>query len=437
MRISVFGLGYVGSVSAACLAARGHEVIGVDVSPQKAEMLGSGHAPVVEPGLSDIIAENAASGRLRATTRAGAAISESDLSLVCVGTPSQANGSLDLSNVARVCSEIGAALRAKNAPHVVVIRSTILPGTMRDVVRPALEEASGMVAGRDFGLANNPEFLRESTAVADFHAPPKTVIGALDRADAETVASLYRGIDAPLVLTSMEVAEMVKYVDNSWHALKVAFGNEIGNICQGVGVDSHEVMEIFCRDTKLNISGAYLKPGFAFGGSCLPKDLRALVHRARALDVEVPILSAILPSNRNQIDRAVDRVMAAGSRRVGVLGLSFKAGTDDLRESPLVEMIERLIGKGFDVRVFDRNVNVARLNGANRRHMDETIPHLASILAENEDEVIDHGEAIVVGNDDPAFHEAVGRLRPGQSVIDLVRLRRIVPDGVSCRGINW
>jgi GDP-mannose 6-dehydrogenase len=263
------------------------------------------------------------------------------------------------------------------------------------------------------------------------------VIGAIDRGTAETVATLYRGIDAPLVLTSMEVAEMVKYVDNSWHALKVAFGNEIGNICQRVGVDSHEVMEIFCRDTKLNISKAYLKPGFAFGGSCLPKDLRALVHRARSLDVDVPVLSSILPSNRIQVDRAVDRVMALGSRRVGVLGLSFKAGTDDLRESPLVELIERLIGKGFDVRVFDRNVNVARLSGANRRHMDETIPHLSSILAANEDEVIGHGDAIVVGNDDPAFHDAMARLRPGQTVVDLVRLKRVVPDGVVYQGINW
>jgi GDP-mannose 6-dehydrogenase len=437
MRISVFGLGYVGSVSAACLASRGHEVVGVDVSEAKAAMLASGRSPVVEPGLAEMIAENAEAGRLSATTRADEAISQTELSLVCVGTPSQANGSLDLDNVARVCEEIGTAMRRKNTPHIVVIRSTILPGTMRDIVLPTLEGTSGMVAGRDFGLANNPEFLRESTAVADFHAPPKTVIGAIDRGTAETVATLYRGIDAPLVLTSMEVAEMVKYVDNSWHALKVAFGNEIGNICQRVGVDSHEVMEIFCRDTKLNISKAYLKPGFAFGGSCLPKDLRALVHRARSLDVDVPVLSSILPSNRIQVDRAVDRVMALGSRRVGVLGLSFKAGTDDLRESPLVELIERLIGKGFDVRVFDRNVNVARLSGANRRHMDETIPHLSSILAANEDEVIGHGDAIVVGNDDPAFHDAMARLRPGQTVVDLVRLKRVVPDGVVYQGINW
>jgi GDP-mannose 6-dehydrogenase len=437
MRISVFGLGYVGSVSAACLASRGHEVVGVDVSEAKAGMLASGRSPVVEPGLAELIAESAEAGRLSATTRADDAIAQTELSLICVGTPSQANGSLDLDNVARVCEEIGTAMRRKNTPHVVVIRSTILPGTMRDIVLPTLEENSGMVAGRDFGLANNPEFLRESTAVADFHAPPKTVIGAIDRATAETVATLYRGIDAPLVLTSMEVAEMVKYVDNSWHALKVAFGNEIGNICQRVGVDSHEVMEIFCRDTKLNISKAYLRPGFAFGGSCLPKDLRALVHRARSLDVEVPLLSSILPSNRIQVDRAVERVMALGSRRVGVLGLSFKAGTDDLRESPLVELIERLIGKGFDVRVFDRNVNVARLNGANRRHMDETIPHLSSILAADEEEVIGHGDAIVVGNDDPAFHDAMARLRPGQTVVDLVRLKRVVPDGVVYQGINW
>ncbi len=437
MRISVFGLGYVGSVSAACLASLGHDVVGVDTSEGKTSLLASGRAPVVEPGLDDLIAAHVASGRLTATTHAEDAIARTDLSLVCVGTPSQQNGSLDLSGVARVCSEIGAAMRPKNTPHVVVIRSTVLPGSMRDVVQPALEAASKMTAGNGFGLANNPEFLRESTAVTDFHAPPKTVIGALDQATAATVASLYRGIDAPLILTSMEVAEMVKYVDNAWHALKVAFGNEIGNICQGAAIDSHEVMEIFCRDTKLNISSAYLKPGFAFGGSCLPKDLRALVHRARALDLDVPVLGAILPSNRIQMERAVERVVSIGRRRVGVLGLSFKAGTDDLRESPLVEMIERLLGKGFDVRVFDRNVNVARLNGANRRHMDDTIPHLASILAEDEDEVIQHGDVIVVGNDDAGFHEAMGRLRRGQTVIDLVRLKQMVPEAVTYHGINW
>ncbi|MGH7002005.1 MAG: nucleotide sugar dehydrogenase, partial [Stellaceae bacterium] len=429
--------GYVGAVSSACLAKQGHIVIGVDPQSSKVDLINNGMPPIIEAGLDELIHEMAAARRLRATGNTGAAVAESDISLVCVGTPSRHNGSLDLASVGRVCEDIGAALRGRRDFHVVVIRSTVLPGTMRKLVVPTLERASGKTAGADFGVAVNPEFLREGSAISDFLNPPKTVIGALDERSQEIVSAIYSHLPAPLIRTSIEVAELIKYVDNSWHALKVAFGNEIGNICKQLQIDSHRVMDIFCEDTKLNISPCYLRPGFAFGGSCLPKDLRALTYEARRNDLSLPVLESILPSNYAQIERAVRLVAAKKRRRIGVLGFSFKAGTDDLRESPMVELIERLVGKGYDIRLYDRNVHLAQLVGANRQYILNTIPHLAKLMASSVEEVLDHAELVLIGTSDPGYRDALSRLSPQQAIIDMVRLPDC--DGFSEQydGINW
>jgi GDP-mannose 6-dehydrogenase len=421
MNISIFGLGYVGVVAAGCLAADGHRVIGVDPNAAKVDLVNRGVAPIVEKDIGSLVEQAVESGAHVASADVRAAVFDSDLSLICVGTPSQLNGALDLRYVRKVCEEIGAALREKRAFHVVVARSTMLPGTMREVVIPTLEEFSGQRAGRDFGVCVNPEFLREGTAVHDYRHPPKTVVGATDARSADLLVSLYAGIDAPLVRTGIESAEMVKYVDNVWHALKVAFANEIGNVCKGVGIDSHEVMDIFCRDTKLNLAPTYLKPGFAFGGSCLPKDLRALEYKARTLDLELPLLRSILPSNQRQIERGLAMIAARGKRRIGVLGFSFKAGTDDLRESPMVEVIERLIGKGYELRLYDKSVNMARLTGANRDYILNHIPHISRLMQPSIDAVLDHAEVLVIGNAASEFGAALARLRPGVEVIDFVR----------------
>lgn len=437
MKISVFGMGYVGVVAAGCMAADGHEVIGVDPNPTKVDLINQGVPPIVEKDIGEIVAAAVAKGLLRATADVAAAVRDSDISLVCVGTPSRLNGALDLSYVRKVCEEIGAALKAKPGFHVVVARSTMLPGTMREVVIPTLEEASGKRAGVDFGVCNNPEFLREGTAVFDYRNPPKTVIGETDHRSGDILAALYKGLTAPLVRTTVETAEMVKYTDNVWHALKVTFANEIGNVCKALQIDSHQVMEIFCKDTKLNLSPYYLKPGFAFGGSCLPKDVRALTYKARALDVELPVLNAILPSNELQIERGYEMVTATGKRRIGVLGFSFKAGTDDLRESPVVEVIERLIGKGYDLRLFDKNVNLAALTGANRDYILNHIPHMSRLMVDSVDAVLEHAEVILVGNGAPEFKEALSRVRAGQQVIDLVRIDNRRSEEGHYDGICW
>jgi GDP-mannose 6-dehydrogenase len=415
-------MGYVGVVAAGCLAADGHTVIGVDPNPAKIDLINQGVPPIVEKDIGELVSAAVRDGRLRGTADVAQAVRSSDISLICVGTPSQLNGALDLSYVRKVCEEIGRALRDKNGFHVVVARSTMLPGTMRDVVIPTLEESSGKKAGEDFGVCNNPEFLREGTAVYDYRHPPKTVIGETDPRSGDILVRLYQGLDAPLVRTSVETAEMVKYVDNVWHAVKVAFANEIGNICKPLSIDSHEVMEIFCKDTKLNLSPYYLKPGFAFGGSCLPKDVRALTYKARSLDLDLPLLNSILPSNERQIERGYAMITGKGKRRIGVLGFSFKAGTDDLRESPIVEVIERLIGKGYDLRLYDRNVNMATLTGANRDYILNHIPHISRIMEPSLDAVLDHAEVLVIGNAAPEFREAVTRVRPGVEVVDFVRV---------------
>jgi GDP-mannose 6-dehydrogenase len=431
MRIAVFGLGYVGVVSAACLARDGHSVVGVDPNALKVDFLRQGKSPIVEPGLEPLIAAAVAAARLVAGPDAAAAVAECDVLMVCVGTPGQPNGSLDLSFVRRVVQQIGEQLAAATAYKVVVIRSTLLPGSMQSVVIPILEEASRRKAGKDFGVCINPEFLREGTAVHDYFNPPKTVIGEINRASGDVLASLYANMAAPIIRTDVETAEMVKYADNAWHALKVGFANEIGNVCKALEVDSHRVMDIFCQDTKLNLSPYYLKPGFAFGGSCLPKDLRALLYKAKTLDVALPILSAVLPSNELQIRRGIRAVTEKGQRKVGILGFSFTAGTDDLRESPVVELTEHLIGKGYDLRIYDRNVRLASIRGANRDYILNHIPHISRLMVESMDEVLRHASTIVIGNADPEFREVPRLLGEGQCVVDLAR----IVDSRSVRGV--
>jgi len=437
LKISIFGLGYVGTVSAGCLASEGHEVIGVDPVGAKVDLISSGHSPIVEVEIDEIIQAASSAGRLRATHDAIQAIQETELSFVCVGTPSQSNGNLDLKYIRRICEQIGDALKHKVTRHTVVIRSTILPGTMHNIVIPTLEEFSGKKAGIDFGVCSNPEFLREGSAVKDFRSPPKTVIGELDEASGNLLVGLYSKIDAPLIRTDLETAEMIKYVDNSWHALKIGFANEIGNLCKSLGIDAHSVMKIFCQDRKLNISSAYLMPGFAFGGSCLPKDLRALSYQAKIHDLQLPILSAILPSNELQIARGVQMITEKGNTKVGVLGFSFKAGTDDLRESPVIEVIERLLGKGYDLRIYDRNVNIASLVGANKDFILNHIPHISKLMVANADAVLDHAQTIVIGNSDPEFRLVPSQMREGQRVVDFVRIMEGRSENGKYDGICW
>jgi len=436
MKISIFGLGYVGTVSAGCLATDGHSVIGVDPNKTKVDLINQGTSPIVEKDIGEMIATAVKNNLLRATLDVRDAVMNSDISLVCVGTPSQLNGNLDLSHVRKVCEQIGAAIKEKSAFHVVVARSTMLPGSMRTVVIPALESYSGKKAGVDFGVCNNPEFLREGTAVFDYYNPPKTVIGETDTKAGELLMQLYAQMTAPLICTEVETAEMVKYADNTWHAVKVAFANEIGNLCKAEGIDGHKVMEIFCQDTKLNLSPYYMKPGFAFGGSCLPKDVRALMYKGKSLDMELPLINAILPSNQRQIEKGINMIVNKGYRKIGILGFSFKAGTDDLRESPLVAVIEYLLGKGYELKLYDRNVSLAALTGANQDYILNHIPHISKLMASSMNEVLDFAETIVIGNGATEFRNVPNELKSGQVVVDLVR---IVPklSGENYDGICW
>jgi GDP-mannose 6-dehydrogenase len=437
MKISIFGLGYVGAVSAGCLAQAGHTVVGVDPAQVKVDLINGGKTPIIEKDIGELIAEAVRAGRLSATTGVDEAIEGSEVSWICVGTPSELNGSLDLRYVRRVCQQIGAALKKKKDFHVVVARSTMLPGSMRNVVISTLEQSSGKKAGVDFGVCINPEFLREGTAVYDFYHPPKTVIGEMDKNSGDLLQSIYAELSAPLIRTDIETAELVKYTDNVWHALKVGFANEIGNIAKQLGLDGHKVMDIFCQDTKLNLSPYYMKPGFAFGGSCLPKDVRALTYKARSVDLDLPILNAILPSNERQIERGVRMVIEKDNRKVGILGISFKAETDDLRESPLVELVERLLGKGYELRIYDRNVRLASLVGANRDYILNHIPHISKLMVESMDEVLTFGETLVIGNRSEEFRSVPERLRPGQVVVDLVRVSQRRSDIPTYDGICW
>ena len=437
MKISIFGLGYVGTVSAGCLAHVGHQVIGVDPVRTKVDLINDGRSPVIEADIGEIIADAVQVGRLRATEDHFEAIRDTELSFVCVGTPNQINGNLDVTYVRRVCEQMGEALKAKRSPHTIAIRSTILPGTMHGVVIPALEEASEKKAGLEFGVCNNPEFLREGSAVKDFNFPPKIVIGQLDATSGDILASLYAWLDAPLIRTDLRTSEMVKYIDNTWHALKIGFANEIGNLCKSLSIDSHKAMEIFCQDKKLNISPAYLLPGFAFGGSCLPKDLRALIYKAKLHDLQLPILGSILPSNELQIARGLELIVGKGHKSIGILGISFKAGTDDLRESPMIEIVERLIGKGYDLRIYDKNVHVASLVGANRDFILNRIPHISKLMVADMNDVLKHAETIVIGNSEPSFRGVFEKLREDQCVVDLVRASEYKIDNGRYDGICW
>jgi GDP-mannose 6-dehydrogenase len=439
MNVSVFGLGYVGSVSAASFAADGHTVIGVDVNPDKVASLNEGRSPIVEKGLDELIRDNTANGRLRATTSTKEAVDATELSLICVGTPSRKNGSLDLAYLERVCEQIGEALATKDAYHVVVVRSTVLPGTTHGVVIPALERTSGKQYGTGFGVAVNPEFLREGTAIHDFRNPPMTLIGHNYASDAQPTQALYSQVDAEMITTNIRTAEMIKYASNTWHALKVCFANEVGNLCKRLDIDSHDVMDIFCRDDKLNLSSYYMKPGFAFGGSCLPKDVRAMQYRAKEVDLEMPVIGSILGSNQLQVQHAIEMIADTGKKRIGLLGFSFKAGTDDLRESPIVILAEALLGKGYQLCIYDRNVSLARLVGANREYINKQIPHLSSLLTESIDDIIEKSDVLVVGNGSPEFAEALRKTRPDQTVIDLFRLKGIQRSEIPAQytGICW
>jgi GDP-mannose 6-dehydrogenase len=417
MRISVFGLGYVGSVSAACLAAAGHEVIGVDVNPDKVALINRGQAPVIEPGLPTLLARAVRAGRLRATADGAAAVAASELALICIGTPGLANGRPDLEALRRVCAGIGAALAGRTGAFTVVVRSTVLPGTTAEVVLPALRAGAG--ANPHLEVAVNPEFMREGSALRDFAAPPFLLVGAASATAAARVRAMYAQVEAEFVHTAVETAEMVKFASNAFHALKVCFANEMGDLSSALGADPQQVMRVFRMDRKLNVSDAYLRPGFAFGGSCLPKDLRALLYAARNADLEVPLLARVLPANQARVQQAVDAVVATHCRRIGVVGLSFKPGTDDLRESPMVELVERLLGKGCEVRVLDRNVALARLTGANRRYIEEEIPHIASLLCSGVAQLLEHAELLIVGSAGADAKRVLEAAGPNRMLLDL------------------
>ena len=424
MKISIFGLGYVGCVTAACLSHDGNTVIGVDINPMKVEILKSGHSPVVEPGLDEMVEAGVSSGNLKVSLDGQAAVQESEVSLVCVGTPSNENGSLKTVYVENVCRDIGTALAKKGSYHVVVIRSTVLPGTVEDRLIPLLEQYSGLHAGIDFGVCMNPEFLREGCAIDDYYHPSLIIIGEYDQHSGDMVEQIYKPVKSTFTRTAIRSAEMVKYASNAFHALKVVFANEIGNICKAQGIDGHEVMKIFIQDRQLNISPTYLMPGFAFGGSCLPKDLRALLYRSKELDIESPLLNAVMLSNRKQIELGIKMVERTGCKKVGILGLSFKAGTDDLRESPMITLAETLLGRGYQIRIYDEKLQLSKLVGANKLYLEKELPHIATLLSSSVEELVSQSEVVVIANGSKEFGKTSELLQKEQTLIDLVGIAR-------------
>jgi len=419
MRINIFGLGYVGCVSAACLARRKHNICGIDIDQVKVDIINSGKSPIVEDGLDELISETVASSNLKATI--SGQIPEADISIICVGTPSNENGSLDLKYLIKVAEQIGEFLAQTKSYHLIVNRSTVLPGTIEDILIPTLESFSGKKAGEDFGVCMNPEFMREGSSIYDYNNPPLTLIGELDKKSGDTLEKIYTDIDAPLYRSNIKVAEMLKYSSNTFHALKVTFANEIGNICKKVGIDSHDVMEIFTKDTKLNVSSYYLKPGFSFGGSCLPKDLRAITYKAKELDLDLPLLNSLMVSNKQQVENAFNIIAKSGKKNIGVLGLSFKAGTDDLRESPIVELIEKLIGKGYNLKIFDEEVSMAKIFGSNKKYIETVIPHISSLISNSINNVIDESDLVIIGKKEISYMNALTE-NDSVYVFDLVKL---------------
>lgn len=436
MDISIFGMGYVGAVCSACLAKRGNNIIGVDVSEQKVSMIANGKSPIVEQGLNELLEEGVKANCITATTDYYSAIQRSDISMVCVPTPSLKNGNLNTDYIAEVCREIGTAIKDKPSRHTVIIRSTVLPGTVSEIVIPTLEKYSGKTAGKDFGVGVNPEFLRESTAIFDYDNPPMTVVGVLDETTGNLLKQLYSDLDAPFICEDIAVAEMIKYSCNVWHALKVSFANEIGSIAKSVNVDGRRVMSVVCEDKKLNLSSYYMKPGFAFGGSCLPKDVRALSYRAKQLDVETPVISSIMQSNDAHIERAFDLVKSTNVKKVAMLGLSFKAGTDDLRESPFVILAEKLIGKGYDLSILDRNVKYASVHGSNKEYINNHIPHISSLLEDTPHKVTSEAELVLLCNGDKAYESILADLPASTKVIDLHGFMTKASDDKQ-QGICW
>jgi GDP-mannose 6-dehydrogenase len=423
LKLSILGLGYVGAVSLACLGRDGHEVVGVDIDPAKLDLIRAGKTPVVEEGMVELMEQVVASGRVRVTPDVAVAIVDTEVSFICVGTPSAPNGSQDQAALLQVARELGRALRRKHGPHVLVFRSTLVPGTVEDVLRPILERESGKQEGVDFHVCFQPEFLREGSSIRDYNQPPFTVVGASHDAPVEVLRRLFGHLPCEFHRTSIRAAEMVKYCCNNFHALKITFANEVGRLCEGLGVDPFEVMELVCQDRQLNISRAYLKPGFAFGGSCLPKDLRATVYLAKMRDVELPMLGGVLASNQRHVEHAISKVLASGKRKIGMIGLSFKTGTDDLRESPLVALAEHLIGKGLALSIYDPEVHLSRLLGANRRFIEQHVPHIGQLMRAEPSQVIAESELLVVGLSDARTFELLRQhVRPDQTVIDLVNI---------------
>lgn len=437
-KISVFGLGYVGTVSLACLARDGHEMTGVDIDPGKLELLRSGQAPIVETGIQELTRAVIRGGTVTVTDCVRDAILTTDLSFVCVGTPARGNGNQDLSAITRIAGQIGAVLPEKGSHHVIVIRSTVKPGTVEEIIQPVIEASSGLQAGRDFSLCFQPEFLREGTSVNDYDHPPLTVVGTGDEYAVDVLRSVFGHLPCEFVHTSVRTAEMLKYACNAFHAMKVTFANEIGRVSQAVGVDPQEVMKLLCMDRQLNISTAYLRPGFAFGGSCLPKDLKALLYLAKNNDIELPMLASILPSNAAHIEHAIDSVLSTGKRSIGMIGLSFKSGTDDLRESPLVIMAERFIGKGLQLCIYDPVVNVARLIGANRRFIEESIPHIASLMTDDLDTLVRNADVLIVGmKSSDVLATLKAHTRPDQLLLDIAGLADRDAHRAGYRGVCW
>ena len=437
MNISIFGLGYVGAVSLACLARDGHSMIGVDIDEAKLALIRSGKTPVVEEGMVELMARVVASGRVSVTIDTTRAVRESETSFICVGTPSAPNGSQNQTAIVNLTRELGRALRGKSRAHLFVYRSTLVPGTVEDVLRPILEEESGKKEGQDFHICFQPEFLREGTSIRDYDKPPYTIVGTNSEA-ATTALRMLFGHLGDIHVTSIRSAEMLKYCCNNFHALKITFANETARLCEALGVDPFEVMDLVCKDKQLNISSAYLRPGFAFGGSCLPKDLRATNYMSKMRDVELPLHASLLPSNRVHLDHAIAKVLATGKRRVGMLGLSFKSGTDDLRESPLVLLAEHLIGKGLSVLVYDPEVHLSQLLGANRRFIEQHVPHIGSLLRAGLEEVIRESDVIVVGLNDRRVFDLLGQhVREDQFVLDLVSMPRARTLNARMAGLCW